>query len=207
MPHSDIAAVEKEGSLSATIIVRVQARDREAFELLYEQYRKPLWRRLLYLVNNQEVAEELFQETFLRVWKSAPTRSLAVDFDRWVYRIAKNLAIDYLRSTAHHTWLPLPEQEAERGSEGPLPEQLYTVGPEEHICARSSLQQALAQMSPQYRVCVLLQDVWGYAQKEIAESLGISEKTVSSNISRGHKQLRMLYQQPEHATDQPLQGE
>jgi hypothetical protein len=49
-------------------------------------------------------------------------------------------------------------------------------------------------VSPQYRVCVLLQNVWGYSQREIAETLKITEKAVSSNVSRGHKQLRMAYQ-------------
>ena len=43
-------------------------------------------------------------------------------------------------------------------------------------------------------MCVLLQDVWGYSQREIAETLAISEKAVSSNVSRGHKQLRTAYQ-------------
>ncbi len=193
------AAPEMGIPLSAIIIAQVHAKDHKAFEQLYEYYKKPLWRHLYYLVNNQEVACDLFQETLLRVWKSASTRNLAADFDLWLYCIAKNLAIDYLRSTNRHIWLPLPEKGAESEPESLLPLQLQVVGLEEHICERTVLQNALARMSPQYRVCVLLQDLWGYSQKEIAEMLGINEKTVSSNISRGHRQLRVLYwQSPEN---------
>jgi RNA polymerase sigma-70 factor (ECF subfamily) len=177
----------------AEAIEKAQARDHAAFERLYEHYRIPLWRRLFYLIGNKESAYDLFQEAFLRVWKSLPEKRAEVQFEPWLYRIAKNLAIDYLRSTKQLTFLSLPESESDEPKEYALFGLLSSAGHEESICEMMCIQQALERMSPQYRVCVLLQDVWGYSQHEIAESLAISEKTVSSNVSRGHKQLHMAY--------------
>jgi RNA polymerase sigma-70 factor, ECF subfamily len=178
----------------AEAIKKARARDHAAFQRLYEHYKIPLWRRLLYLVKDQESAYDLFQETFLRVWKGLPEKSSEVDFEPWLYRIAKNLAIDHLRRTSSLTFLSLSESETDEPKEYTLLGLLSSAGHEEQVCEMLCLQQALEQISPQYRVCTLLQDVWGYSQREIAESLAISEKAVSSNVSRGRKQLRIAYQ-------------
>ena len=178
----------------AEVVKKAQARDHAAFEELYEYYKIPLWRRLFYLVGNKESAYDLFQETFLRVWNHLPEKTPEIDFEPWLYRIAKNLAIDYFRHTIQLTFLPLPESEPDEPKERILFGLLSSVGHEESICERLSIQQALEHMSPQYRVCVLLQDVWGYSQREIAKWLAISEKAVSSNVSRGRKQLSVAYQ-------------
>src|SRR5712692_4998273 len=55
-------------------------------------------------------------------------------------------------------------------------------------------------------VCVLLQDLWGYSQHEIADALGIRESAVSANVSRGHKQLRTAYWNMMHAKPAPKKG-
>jgi RNA polymerase sigma-70 factor (ECF subfamily) len=173
---------------------KAQARDHAAFERLYEHYKIPVWRRLFYLVGNKESAYDLFQETFLHVWKSLPKKPPEAAFEPWLYRIAKNLAIDYLRHANQLTFLPLPESESDEPKEYAFFGLLSFAGHEERVCETICIQQALECMSLQYRMCLLLQDVWGYSQREIAESLAISEKAVSSNVSRGRKQLRVAYQ-------------
>jgi len=63
-------------------------------------------------------------------------------------------------------------------------------GHEDHICDLEWLKYILEQMPHQQKVCLLLQEQWGFSQKEIAELLHISEKCVSAYISRGHQWLR-----------------
>ena len=91
--------------------------------------------------------------------------------------------------------MSLPENEPNE----PKEYELYThprlseAGHEEKVCDQLLIEAALAMMSAQYRECVLLQDDWGLTQREIASKLGISASTVSSNVSRGYKQLREIY--------------
>lgn len=182
-----------------------QIKDRDAFATLYETYKKPLWKRLLYLIGNKDAAYDLLQETFLHAWKGLPRKSPDAPFELWLYNIAKNLAIDHLRrhtTTLEH--ISLPTNEAEESS---FFSSFYTPGHEDLVCRRECLKEALAQMSPQYRVCVLLQEVWGYSQREIAVSLNISEKGVSANVSRGRAQLRMLYRKIMSEQDATGKGE
>jgi len=179
--------------------------ERTAFATLYETYKKPLWRRLLYLVGNKDTAYDLLQETFLHAWKDRSKKHLDTPFERWLYSIAKNLAIDHLRRhTTIFESVSLPTSEAE----DPLFfRSFYTLGHEDLVCQQECLKEALAQMSPQYRTCVLLQEMWGYSQREIAVSLGINEKSVSANVSRGRAQLRMLYRRVINERDVAGKGE
>lgn len=160
--------------------------NRAAFSMLYERYKGPLGKYLLALVSNQEIAYELYQETFIRVWrafkegKSIPNE-IGDNFDRWLFTIAKHIAIDFIRRRKFKSE-PLPEFVA--SSE---------AGHEDRVCDREILAKALAAMSPQYRTCMLFQVHWGLTQREIAEKLGISEKTVSTNVKRGYRQFREIY--------------
>src|SRR5438876_626658 len=73
-------------------------------------------------------------------------------------------------------------------------EHLSVAGPEEQANESECIKLTLAKLSPQSRVCLLLQLVAGFSQREIAESLGISEKSVSAYVSRGKEQFRLAYQ-------------
>jgi RNA polymerase sigma-70 factor (ECF subfamily) len=190
----------------AEVVARACKKDRQAFEILYEYYRNPLGKRLRYLVNNQETAYDLYQETFIRVWRYLPDSGYGPEhFEPWLYRIARNLAISHLRHDRKFEVLPLSFQDArERNLEEDIPtdyvpwivglaKYLNIAGHEEQVCDMLCLKEALAKMSPRYRTCLLLQVYWGYSQEEIAQVLDISVKTVSTNVSRGYRQLRTIY--------------
>ena len=179
-------------SLSSAI-QRACMGDPDGFERLYEHYKRPLGKRLLYLVSNEEVAYDLYQETFIRVWQKIVEGVSVTNFEAWLYRIARNVAIDYLRRKELLRFLPFPDEETDKPGTYMLLGELKEPCHEEYICEMLDLKQALEKMSPQYRVCILLQELWGASQKEIAQTLGISESTVSANVSRGFKQLRQVY--------------
>lgn len=193
------------GTLLRETVERACTKDRLAFSSLYEHYKDPLGKRLAYLIGDKDIAYELYQELFISFWKRLPMPP-PLNFEAWLYRIARNLAFDYLRRVKRLEFSPLPEQEISESGASPLSDPLGTMGHEERVCEMMCVQQALAEMSPQYRICVLLQDLWGYSQHEIAESLGISESTVSANVSRGHKQLRVAYRNMMNAESASRKG-
>jgi RNA polymerase sigma-70 factor (ECF subfamily) len=171
------------------IVRRAQARDHAAFENLYQHFKTSIWRRLTSLVGEKEVVNDLFQETFLRAWNGLPGTSSDLQFGPWLRRIAANAAIDYLRHNARMEFFPLTGADQEE-SQSLLPQ---VAGPEAGVSERECIEQALSAMLPRYRICVLLQDQWGFSQREIAQLLSITEKSVSSYISRGRVQLRQIY--------------
>ncbi|HEU4966362.1 MAG TPA: sigma-70 family RNA polymerase sigma factor [Candidatus Saccharimonadales bacterium] len=173
---------------SVNVVALASQKDHQAFELLYEQHKKPLVRYLLRQVNDREAAYDLCQDAFTNAWKYVSqqgriSQQLAAHFAPWLYRVAKNLAIDYIRHNRRYEFLPLPDGE-------PDVVELSVPGHEELVCELLCTKEVLIEMSPQYRTCVLL-NAEGLTQREIAAALGISEKTVSANISRGYVQLRL----------------
>jgi RNA polymerase sigma factor (sigma-70 family) len=161
------------------------------FRMVYEYYREPLGRRLFYLVNDAEVAKDLYHDTFVQVWKTLQEGKLIQNFEAWLYVVARNLAIDYIR---HMKKIQFSSYSKEDASEGFAALNFFAeAGHEEHVCEMECLKQVLSQMSQQYRICFLLQYFWGYSQREIASTLKISEKSVSANVSRGREQFRTIY--------------
>ncbi len=181
------AEVAAQQAWLAEAVQRARARDHAAFEALYQHYKNLIWKRLVHFIGEKEVVYDLFQETFLRAWNKLPEMSQDMPFEAWLKRIAANIAIDYLRHEKRLLFLPLPEDDSS------FSELVSLAGPEERLSEKECIEQALAHMSPRYRVCLLLQDQWGFSQREIAQLLNISEKSVSANISRGREQVRQVY--------------
>lgn len=187
----------------AEIVRRVQARDHAAFENLYQRFKTPVWRRLTFLVGEKEVVNDLFQETFLRAWNGLPGTNSDLQFGSWLKRIAANIAIDYLRHSAKIEFFPLTDADREE-SQSLL---LQVAGPEASVSERECIEQALEAMIPRYRICMLLQDQWSFSQREIAQLLSITEKSVSSYISRGRVQLRQVYEHLSGDAEKRTRGE
>ena len=183
-------ALLDEEDVLAQAIRKAQEGDHAAFASLYQRYKAPIWQRLTYFVGEHEAVQDLFQETFLRAWQKLPELKSGVPFESWLKRIAVNLAIDYLRHKKQALFVSLSEEDGESGAVFIL---LGVAGPETEIDLREGIRLALQAMSPQNRACVLLQDQWGFSQREIAQLLHISEKSVSAYVSRGREQLRRAY--------------
>jgi RNA polymerase sigma factor (sigma-70 family) len=181
------------------VVVAAAHHDREAFAMLYERYMGPLLQRMLYLVNNKEIALDLCHDTFVRVWVhfSKPghgQKEIIENFEPWINEIARNLAYDRFRRTKKFEFISLSQGEPNDPKEYALSvhPNLIVAGHEEQVCERRLIEEALAAMSPQYRICYVLQTVWGLKQAEIAAELGISASTVSTNVRRAYKQLRKI---------------
>lgn len=174
----------------AEAVRNAQRGDTQAYTLLFQHYKPLIWQHLIYLIGEKEVVYDLFQETFLRAWRKLPETSAEMNFTAWLKRIAANLAIDHLRRERKVVFVPLDDKDETILA---ALNELSSPGPEEQVSEIECIQLALAQLPSRYRICVLLQDQWGFSQREIAHLLEISEKCVSAYVSRGREHMRRAY--------------
>lgn len=141
--------------------------------------------RLAYrLSGNPQDAEDLTQETFVRVFRSLADYSPGT-FEGWLHRITTNLFLDMVRRRQRIRFDALPEDTERLPGRAPSPEQVYA---DTHLDPQ--VQAALDALSPEFRVAVVLCDIEGLTYEEIAATLGIKLGTVRSRIHRGRVQLR-----------------
>ncbi len=170
------------------LIAGLMQGEREALAPLVERYHRLLLGYLYRLTNgNQPLAEDLVQETFIRVLQQdsyQPGRP----FKPWLFSIATHLAYDYFRSAAAHHNEPLNDT-----THLNLPDD--TAGPEVQALINEegqTIQQALRQIGEAYRPALLLRYYSGLSLQEIAEVLDIPLGTVKSRLSTGVLRLHGL---------------
>lgn len=151
---------------------------------LVAEHADSVYRLAFRLSGNQHDAEDLTQETFMRVFRSLD-RYQAGTFEGWLHRITTNLFLDLARHRSKIRMEALPEDYDRVAGTDMTPEQAYSVANLD-----PALQQALDELSPDFRVAVVLCDVVGMSYDEIAETLGVKMGTVRSRIHRGRSQLK-----------------
>src|SRR5882757_3256068 len=146
--------------------------------------------RLAYrLAGNQHDAEDITQETFIRVFKSLSNYQ-PVTFEGWLHRITTNLFLDMVRRRSRLRMDGLPEDTDRLRGKGPSPEEIYS---RTHL--DPDLQAALDDLAPEFRAAVVLCDVEGLSYEEIGATLGVKLGTVRSRIHRGRQALRLALEQ------------
>jgi RNA polymerase sigma-70 factor (ECF subfamily) len=156
--------------------------NQDAFRALYKRYEVRLYNFILRTVSEEMLAEDVFQETLIRVAQKAGSFQPRAKAVTWIYRIAYHLSIDAIRRGRHQ--LDFEEITEE------LPD--ATLEPLEMALLRSQralLQDALAQLSPPHRAVVLLAVIEERSHQEIAEMTGVPVGTVKSRL---HYALRKL---------------
>jgi RNA polymerase sigma factor (sigma-70 family) len=141
--------------------------------------------RLAYrLSGNRQDAEDLTQETFIRVFRSLAEYTPGT-FEGWLHRITTNLFLDQVRRRRRIRFDALPEDTERLPGRAPSPEQVYV---DTHLDPQ--IQAALDALPPDFRAAVVLCDIEGLTYEEIAATLGVKLGTVRSRIHRGRVQLR-----------------
>src|SRR3569623_3713061 len=141
--------------------------------------------RLAYrLSGNQQDAEDLTQETFVRVFRSLADYTPGT-FEGWLHRITTNLFLDMVRRRQRIRFDALPDDTERLPGRERSPEQVYAEG-----AFAADVQAALDALPPDFRAAVVLCDIEGLSYEEIAATLGIKLGTVRSRFHRGREQLR-----------------
>jgi len=173
----------------ASAIARgLRRRDPDLFDRLIEQYQHRLLRYLIYLVGNRHLAEDLFQETWIRVLERGHQYDGKHEFSTWLYAVARNLAIDYLRKTNPLSLDGLMEDE----DRTPFEPRDTQPAPWEVVAQREQAERinaAMLGMPAEYRETVVLRFQEGMSLEEIATVTGARLGTVKSRLYRGLSML------------------
>jgi len=167
--------------LSAT-----KSSDMEAFRLLFERYQPMLFRSLSYRTRDAELAHDLIQETFLRVWVHRTSLNPALPLFPYLLRISGNLLKDHYK---HEQVVERHQAEALR-----FP-QTEAVETQEQQLFRAELEEKIndvveRRLGERCRTVFLLSRIEGKSNREIAQLLGISQKTVENQITHALKIVR-----------------
>jgi RNA polymerase sigma-70 factor (ECF subfamily) len=176
----------------ASAIARgLRRRDPDLLDRLIEQYQHRLLRYLTYLSSNRELAEDLFQETWIRVLERGHQYNGKHEFSTWLFTVARNLTIDHMRKKKHIS-LDAPAGDEESTPLDPpdmSPSALDVVAQHEH---GGRISAALAGIPAEYREAVVLRFQEGLALEEIATVTGAPLGTVKSRLYRGLNLLMPL---------------
>lgn len=185
-PTEDVDWAEPSEGLHGTAVFDATG-DREAmpsWDELVRQHADRVYRLAYRLSGNQHDAEDLTQETFIRVFRSVQNYQPGT-FEGWLHRITTNLFLDMVRRRGRVRMEALPEDYDRVPAGEPDPEQIYhdsRLGPD--------LQAALDSLPPEFRAAVVLCDIEGLSYEEIGATLGVKLGTVRSRIHRGRQALR-----------------
>jgi RNA polymerase sigma-70 factor (ECF subfamily) len=172
-------------------MLRFQAGDARAFEVLVRRHRTPIFSFLLRLTGDRGRAEDLCQEAFLKVVKASAGWQERARFSTWLYAIARNLAVDEARRMAFRRTEPLDPaspgdpHRPEPAAEGPGPDRLTDAS-----LVRPKLEAALRALPAEQREVFLLREHAGLRFGEIAEVTGTPENTVKSRMRYALEALR-----------------
>lgn len=158
----------------------------QALETLVRRYEHRLFNYLARMAGNRTDADDLFQETFLRVYKHRQRYDRSARFRPWLYQIATNLCKDHHKYMRHRSHIPLDSNPGEGAS---LSERIADPVPGPSAQAelsevRDALESAVAALPEHQRSVFLMSRYEGLRYEEIAESLGIPVGTVKSRMSK-----------------------
>ncbi|GAB4365344.1 MAG: sigma-70 family RNA polymerase sigma factor [Calditrichia bacterium] len=172
------------------LIARFQQGDVQAFDILVRRYKDQLLNFVYRFVGNKTDAEDIVQETFLRVYKNKHYYKEIAKFSTWVYTIAGNLAKTELRRRKRHKIFSVSNFVNE--------ERDYDIPDREHSPERKVdgtikediIQKAIEKLPPKFKEVIILRDVQGFAYEEISQILNIPLGTVKSRVNRGRLKLQ-----------------
>ncbi len=169
----------------AQVIAQVRGGTTEAFGEIVEYYQAPVIRYLFRMTGDQDLAEDLAQDTFIQAYKSILKTTSELSLKAWLYKIATNNARQFHRRPRLLSFIPLTGWEK---LEAPS-----TESPQDAVGERTAIEDALVKVSHEQRVCMVLHFVEGLKYREIADIVGVSEEAVRKRVARGSKEFRSVY--------------
>ncbi len=203
--------------LDQQLVADYIAGDEKSLEILIKRYLKPIYSFVCRYIGNSQDAEDITQEVFMKVWRNLKKFDQQKSFKTWIFSIAKNTSIDWIRKKKA---IPFSNFENEEGKNlltetladsAPLPNEIF-----ERACISEMLNTAMSQLAPKYRMVLFLRYNWqrgrnesslsfrpsepirGFAYndhfnfREIAEAFGESIHTTKSRHRRALIQLKKL---------------
>lgn len=181
------------GPSDADRMLALRRGDLGAFEQLVDRYREPLYAYFLRMVGDRGWAEDLCQETFLRVYRNRGNYEERDEFKAWVFRIARNLAFDFKRREKHRSRRTRTIARTPDAPENPLAElPCADPPPADQIGAREleeRVQMALSELPLKFRNVFVLCVLEGLSYEEAAAIENCPVKTISSRLARARQRF------------------
>lgn len=183
LPDADVVALAQQG------------RD-AAFRELVRRYERPVFSLIFRMVRDRELAEDLAQDTFVKILNNIDRYRPEFKLSSWLFKIANNVAIDYLRKRQ------VPTVSMDGSPHAATPDAVESsrfeiADPQETALAEmesrelgTAIEKAIAALRPEYRACIMLRHVEDRSYEEIAATLDLPLGTVKTYIHRARHELR-----------------
>lgn len=173
-------------------VEKIIAGEKEYFDLLVKHFQQPIYNLVFRMINQKEEAKDVTQEVFLKVYKNISNYDQQAKVSTWIYRIATNTCIDYLRKKREMLFkdekqIDFSNDNIAFTDESKLrsPQQIY----ESQELSRA-INQNISALPEKYRAVVILKYINDLTFEEIAKIIGEPENTVKTRLYRGRELLR-----------------
>ena len=190
-PPLDLASLP-----DADVVALAQQGREAAYRELVRRYERPVFSLIYRMVRDRETAEDLAQDTFVKVLNNVERYRPEFKFSSWLFKIANNVAIDFLRRRQLDTISTDGSRHATTASEVEATS-FEVVEPGQNALDQltsrelgEAIERAVAGLRPMYRSCILLRHVEGRSYEEIAQTLDLPLGTVKTYIHRARHELR-----------------
>jgi RNA polymerase sigma-70 factor (ECF subfamily) len=188
------------GSVSdARLVEEVRRGDHSAFEPLVRRYENRLMGVLMRFVRDRDLARDLAQETFLRVYERLDQFDPSRRFGPWLFRIGVNLSLDYLRKRRRRVWPSLFSDS--RAEKGPDP---AVADPREALDLEQEVRRVLESIPEKYRTVLILRDLENFSTSEIAAILHRKEATIRWRLAEARMRFQEFWKRRQAGDAAPL---
>ena len=184
---------------SDELIERCLNGDQAAWETIVRMYWRKVFNIAYKFVGRHDMAEDLTQDVFLKLYKSLDTFDRRANFQTWLISVSRNLCIDHYRSVRKER--ETINRDVDAADLHPVSHETAADVRLEHRDRVVLLRQALNKLAPTLRTAVMLRDIQELTYQEIADKLHLPEGTVKSRINRGRTELARQIQKLRDAQD------
>lgn len=174
----------------ARLVEEARRGNQASFGDLVLRYERRVVRVIAQFVRDQDLAQDLAQETFLRAYQRLDQFDPARRFGPWLFRIGVNLTLDYLRRRKRRGWFSLfTDASSERPPDPP------TADPRQALDLRQEVEAVLERIPEKYRTVLVLRDLENFSTSEIAAILHRKEATIRWRLSEARQRFEQLWVQ------------
>ena len=176
----------------AAVVAQVLAGDKDAYRLLVERHTRSIYGVAYRMTGNEQDAEEILQETFLRAYKSLHRFELRSSFSTWLYRIAVNRSLDFLKAKKMTDAYQITDN-PQSGEEHEIQIPASDPGPDRLLLsaeARQKIADAIGLLSPAERVAFTMRHMEGKSIEEISKALNVRTSAAKNSIFRAVQKIR-----------------
>ena len=177
----------------AAVVAQVLAGDKDAYRRLVERHTRSIYGVAYRMTGNEQDAEEILQETFLRAYKSLRSFELRSSFSTWLYRIAVNRCLDFLKAKKMTDAYQISEEPGGEENEKEIQVATSNPGPDRLLLsaeARQKIGHAISLLTPAERVAFTMRHMEGKSIEEISKTLNVRTSAAKNSIFRAVQKIR-----------------